>query len=117
LFSPLGILFAYTNLRTGEAKRLASHFYRSVRTEAGAQSSLEDILVARLRQEIAKHSFISFIREEREKIVETVSVPSGTRYGYGMSISSFIRPVAMRPAMVPPVTRSLRRKYLPIHHP
>jgi len=48
-------------------------FYRSVRTEAGALARLEDILVARLRQEIAKHSFIGFIREEREKIVETVA--------------------------------------------
>lgn len=48
-------------------------FYRSVRTEAGALARLEDILVARLRQEIAKHPFINFIREEREKIVETVA--------------------------------------------
>src|SRR3990172_8027977 len=48
-------------------------FYRSVRTEAGAVARLEDILVARLRQEIAKHAFISFIREEREKIVEEVA--------------------------------------------
>lgn len=48
-------------------------FYRSVRTETGALARLEDILVARLRQEIAKHSFIGFIREEREKIVETVA--------------------------------------------
>jgi membrane protease subunit HflC len=44
-------------------------FYRSVRTEAGALARLEDILVACLRQEIAKHTFIGFIREEREKIV------------------------------------------------
>ena len=48
-------------------------FYRSVRTEAGALARLEDILVARLRQEIAKHTFIGFIREDREKIVETVA--------------------------------------------
>jgi membrane protease subunit HflC len=48
-------------------------FYQSVRTEAGALARLEDILVARLRQEIAKHDFIGFIREEREKIVETVA--------------------------------------------
>ncbi len=48
-------------------------FFRSVRTEAGALARLEDIIVARLRQEIAKHSFIEFIREEREKIVETVA--------------------------------------------
>jgi membrane protease subunit HflC len=48
-------------------------FYRSVRTEAGALTRLEDILVARLRQEIAKHTFIGFIREERENIVEAVA--------------------------------------------
>lgn len=48
-------------------------FYRSVRAEAGALARLEDIVVARLRQEIAKHTFISFIREEREKIVEEVA--------------------------------------------
>jgi membrane protease subunit HflC len=48
-------------------------FYRSVRTEAGALSRLEDILVARLRQEIAKHNFIGFIREEREAIVGAVA--------------------------------------------
>lgn len=48
-------------------------FYRSVRTETGALARLEDIVVARLRQEIAKHTFISFIREEREKIVEEVA--------------------------------------------
>ncbi|MGQ9648110.1 MAG: protease modulator HflC [Thermodesulfobacteriota bacterium] len=48
-------------------------FYRSVRTEVGALARLEDILVARLRQEIAKHTFIGFIREEREAIVEAVA--------------------------------------------
>ncbi len=48
-------------------------FYRSVRSETGALARLEDIVVARLRQEIAKHAFISFIREEREKIVEEVA--------------------------------------------
>ncbi len=48
-------------------------FYQSVRTEAGALARLEDIIGARLRQEIAKHNFISFIREERERIVEEVA--------------------------------------------
>jgi len=48
-------------------------FFRSVRTEAGALARLEDVIVARLRQEIAKHTFISFIREDREKIVEEVA--------------------------------------------
>jgi membrane protease subunit HflC len=48
-------------------------FYMSVRTEALALARLEDILSARLRQEIAKRTFIAFIREEREKIVEEVT--------------------------------------------
>lgn len=48
-------------------------FYRSVRTEAAALARLDDVLVARLREEIARHNFIGFIREERESIVETVS--------------------------------------------
>jgi len=37
---------------------------------------LEDILGARLRQEIAKRTFIGFIREERERIVEEVTKES-----------------------------------------
>jgi modulator of FtsH protease HflC len=48
-------------------------FYRSVRTEAAALARLDDVLVARLREEIAKHNFIGFIREEREAIVATVA--------------------------------------------
>ena len=48
-------------------------FFMSVRTEAGAMARLEDILIARLREEIAKRTFIAFIREEREKIVEEVT--------------------------------------------
>jgi len=48
-------------------------FYRSVRTEAAALARLDDVLVARLREEIARHNFIGFIREEREAIVDTVS--------------------------------------------
>jgi modulator of FtsH protease HflC len=48
-------------------------FYTSVRTEAAALARLDDVLVARLREEIAKHNFVGFIREEREAIVATVS--------------------------------------------
>ncbi len=51
-------------------------FFMSVRTEGGAMARLEDILGARLRQEIAKRTFIAFIREEREKIVEEVTKES-----------------------------------------
>jgi membrane protease subunit HflC len=48
-------------------------FFMSVRTDAGAMARLEDILIARLREEIAKRTFIAFIREEREKIVAEVT--------------------------------------------
>src|SRR4030065_2835536 len=48
-------------------------FYRSVRTEVGALARLEDILVARLRQEIARKTFIGFLKEERGKIGRTVA--------------------------------------------
>ena len=47
-------------------------FYRTVRTEAGALIRLNDIVTGRLREEIAKRSFIDFVREKREEIVKTV---------------------------------------------
>src|SRR3989338_3778960 len=48
-------------------------FYRTVRMEAGALIRLNDIVTGRLREEIAKHSFIDFVREKRETIVQAVS--------------------------------------------
>ncbi len=48
-------------------------FYRTVRTEAGAFIRLNDVVSGRLREEIAKHSFIDFVREKREAIVQAVS--------------------------------------------
>ena len=48
-------------------------FYRTVRTEAGALIRLNDVVSGRLREEIAKHSFIDFVREKRENIVQAVS--------------------------------------------
>ena len=48
-------------------------FYRTVRTEAGALIRLNDIVTGRLREEIAKRSFIDFVREQREAIVQAVS--------------------------------------------
>ncbi len=47
-------------------------FYRTVRTEAGALIRLNDIVTGRLREEIAKRSFIDFVREKREEIVKAV---------------------------------------------
>ncbi len=48
-------------------------FYRTVRTEVGALIRLNDVVSGRLREEIAKHSFIDFVREKREAIVQAVS--------------------------------------------
>ena len=48
-------------------------FYRTVRTEVGALIRLNDVVSGRLREEIAKHSFIDFVREQREAIVQAVS--------------------------------------------
>jgi membrane protease subunit HflC len=54
-------------------------FYRTVRDETGAMARLNDIIFAQLRQEIAKHNFIDFIRERREAITGTVT--AATREG------------------------------------
>jgi len=52
-------------------------FYRTVRDERGAMARLDDIIFARLRQEIARHNFAEFIREKREGIMQAVT--AGTR--------------------------------------
>ncbi len=52
-------------------------FYRTVRDTRGAMARLDDIIFARLRQEIAKHNFADFIREKREGIMQVVT--AGTR--------------------------------------
>jgi membrane protease subunit HflC len=48
-------------------------FFRTVHDERGAMTRLDDIIFARLRQEIARHKFIEFIRAKRESIVKTVT--------------------------------------------
>jgi membrane protease subunit HflC len=49
-------------------------FYRTVHDERGAIARLDDIITARLRQEVAKETFKEIIREKRESIMETVTV-------------------------------------------
>lgn len=49
-------------------------FYQTVRNEPGAVARLNDIIFARLRQEVANHTFKGFIREEREKIMAQVTL-------------------------------------------
>lgn len=48
-------------------------FYQTVTNYRGAISRLNDVIFARLRQEIANHNFKDFIREERENIMEQVT--------------------------------------------
>lgn len=48
-------------------------FYQTVRNYAGAIARLNDIIFARVRQEIANHNFKDFIREERERIMAQVT--------------------------------------------
>jgi membrane protease subunit HflC len=48
-------------------------FFRTVRDERGAVARLDDIITARLRQEIAKENFKEIIREKREAIMAEVT--------------------------------------------
>ena len=48
-------------------------FYRSVRDRIRAMARLDDIISARLRQEIATHNFLDLIREKREDIMAIVA--------------------------------------------
>ena len=48
-------------------------FYRSVRDRIRAMARLDDIISARLRQEIATHNFLDLIREKREAIMAIVT--------------------------------------------
>ncbi|MGE0824904.1 MAG: protease modulator HflC [Candidatus Binatia bacterium] len=48
-------------------------FYQTVHDEAGAVTRLHDIIIARLRQEIARRSFMDIVRKPREEIMRTVT--------------------------------------------
>jgi membrane protease subunit HflC len=48
-------------------------FFRTVRDERGAIARLDDIITARLRQEVARAVFTEIIREKRDVIMDTVT--------------------------------------------
>ncbi|MGO9121920.1 MAG: protease modulator HflC [Desulfomonilaceae bacterium] len=52
-------------------------FYQSVNNEIGAIARLNNIIMTGLRQEVAKRNFKSFIREDREKIMDQVTKLTG----------------------------------------
>jgi membrane protease subunit HflC len=53
-------------------------FYRTVRDERGGMARLDDIITARLRQEVGKETFKEIIREKRDVIMETVTAEART---------------------------------------
>lgn len=62
-------------------------FYQTVRNEPGAVARLNDIIFARLRQEVANHTFKGFIREEREKIMAQVTLETAeAAQPFGVSV-------------------------------
>jgi membrane protease subunit HflC len=53
-------------------------FFRTVRDETGAMARLDDIITARLRQEVAKETFKEIIREKRDQIMDVVTAEART---------------------------------------
>ena len=49
-------------------------FFRTVQNYRGAIARLNDVIMGRLRQEIANNNFKEFIREERERIMHQVTI-------------------------------------------
>lgn len=49
-------------------------FYRRARTEVVARARIDEIVGARLRQEVARRDFIDLIREDREEVMSTVAL-------------------------------------------
>ena len=63
-------------------------FYRSVRDRRRAMARLDDIISARLRQEIATHNFLDLIREKREAIMTIVTRDTrATAKSFGIEVT------------------------------
>jgi len=74
-------------------------FFRTMRDERGAAARLDDIISARLRQEISKETFKNIIRERREAIMETVT--TGTR-GLAIPFGIHVVDVQIKRVDLPP---------------
>lgn len=62
-------------------------FFRTVQDYRGAIARLNDIISGRLRQEIANHNFVDFIREERERIMaEVTRETAAAAKGFGINV-------------------------------
>ena len=62
-------------------------FFQSVRTEAGAQSRLDDIIYSQLRVELGKETLIDIVSKVREEIMHTVTIQSNeAAAAYGIEV-------------------------------
>jgi len=62
-------------------------FFQSVRTEAGAQSRLDDIIYSQLRVELGKETLIDIVSKVREEIMHVVTVQSNqAAAAYGIEV-------------------------------
>jgi len=62
-------------------------FYQSVRTEAGAQSRLDDIIYSELRMELGKETLNDIVSKVRERIMKTVTSESNkAAAAYGITV-------------------------------
>jgi membrane protease subunit HflC len=62
-------------------------FFQSVRTEAGAQSRLDDIIYSKLRVELGKETLIDIVSKVREEIMHLVTVQSNeAAVAYGIEV-------------------------------
>ncbi|MBN2707116.1 MAG: protease modulator HflC [Deltaproteobacteria bacterium] len=62
-------------------------FYQSVRTEAGAQSRLDDIIYSELRVELGKETLNDIVSKVREEIMRAVTVQSNQAASeYGIEV-------------------------------
>ncbi len=62
-------------------------FYQAVRSEAGAQARLDDIVFSELREEVARHSLTEIVSKNREAIMEEVHKQCDEKArGYGIEV-------------------------------
>ncbi|MBN2808251.1 MAG: protease modulator HflC [Deltaproteobacteria bacterium] len=62
-------------------------FFQSVRTEAGAQSRLDDIIYSQLRVELGRETLVDIVSKVREEIMHKVTVQSNeAAEAYGIEV-------------------------------
>ena len=62
-------------------------FYKTVKSEIGAQSRLDDIVYAQLRVELGKHDLVDIVSKTRDEVMKIVSDKSDVHAsGYGIKV-------------------------------